>query len=880
MLSRGKRASGFADQFTGYEQPISFGAIHYEVLERFAPPSILVNQENEIVHASERAGRFLRFVGGEPTRNLIKIVHPALQLDLRAALMEGRQENRQTEARHVRVRLDDAERQVNLVVCPAEIAGIQQGYFLVIFDEEKQAPTEEATKAGSETFVGDRTIEAVVQRLEEELLEMRHRLRATIEQSDMSTEELKASNEEFQAINEELRSASEELETSKEELQSLNEELTTLNQELKEKVDEANAVNADLQNVMQSTEIGIIFLDRALRLKRYTPRTEELFNVNFSDIGRPFEHVRHKLNYGHLCQDAAEVLQTLQVIEREVRGEMNGRSYLARLAPYRTLDDHIEGVVISFLDVTELKCASDLLRDRELLLRVAQDAAKAGVWNLHLKNGDAWWSDECFRLHGLEPQSIEMTVKNWISRIHPDQAQQVEAAIREAAVQHTQYNFETKVSSASGNERWLLEIGRAVYDQEGEAIQLTGITFDVTERVLWREEQARLLKQKEETEEALRLVDRRKNEFLAMLAHELRNPLTPLQHAAEILKVRGASVVANDEAAKIVDRQLRTLVRIIDDLLDASRIAQGKTELQKERVELGSLFGNAVQSIRHHFEAKHQELEISMPPRPTYLEADAIRLEQVLGNLLHNASKYTGTGGHIELSAELVTTGEPEVLVRVRDDGIGIDAETLPHIFELFVQGSPSLDRTQGGLGIGLTLVQRIISLHGGAVEARSGGLGHGTEFIVRLPTTLEREIDRTAQEALPQATLQRGNNRILIVDDSVDTVWAMAGILRSHGYEVVTAINGAAAIQTAAAFRPEIVLLDIGLPDMDGFKVARELRQIPVLTNSFLVALTGYGTADDKELAREAGFDQHLTKPVHPNALLNLIAQHLTLKP
>jgi CheY-like chemotaxis protein len=262
------------------------------------------------------------------------------------------------------------------------------------------------------------------------------------------------------------------------------------------------------------------------------------------------------------------------------------------------------------------------------------------------------------------------------------------------------------------------------------------------------------------------------------------------------------------------------------------------------------------------------------------LEADAIRLEQVLGNLLHNASKYTGTGGHIELSAELVTTGEPEVLVRVRDDGIGIDAETLPHIFELFVQGSPSLDRTQGGLGIGLTLVQRIISLHGGAVEARSGGLGHGTEFIVRLPTTLEREIDRTAQEALPQATLQRGNNRILIVDDSVDTVWAMAGILRSHGYEVVTAINGAAAIQTAAAFRPEIVILDIGLPDMDGFKVARELRQIPVLTNSFLVALTGYGTADDKELAREAGFDQHLTKPVHPNALLNLIAQHLTLKP
>jgi signal transduction histidine kinase len=195
--------------------------------------------------------------------------------------------------------------------------------------------------------------------------------------------------------------------------------------------------------------------------------------------------------------------------------------------------------VISFLDVTELKHTSDLLRDRELQLRMAQDAAKAGVWNLHLKNGEAWLSDECFRLHGLEPGSVEMTVKNWISRVHQGEAMQVEAAILEAAAQHKEYNFETKVSSAIGDERRLMEIGRAIYDQDGEAIQLTDITLDVTERILWQEEQARLLKQKEEIEEALRLADRRKNEFLAMLAHELRNPLTPLQHAAKILKVHG-----------------------------------------------------------------------------------------------------------------------------------------------------------------------------------------------------------------------------------------------------------------------------------------------------------------------------------------------------
>jgi CheY-like chemotaxis protein len=373
----------------------------------------------------------------------------------------------------------------------------------------------------------------------------------------------------------------------------------------------------------------------------------------------------------------------------------------------------------------------------------------------------------------------------------------------------------------------------------------------------------------------LRLADRRKDEFLAMLAHELRNPLTPLQHAAEILKLNSSGEDA-DKAANILDRQLRSFARIIDDLLDAARIAQGKIELKKERVELGSLLRNAIQSARHHFETKHQELKISVPETPIYLQADGIRLEQAFGNLLHNASKYTGAGGHIELSAELAIFGEPEVMVRVQDDGIGIDVETLPHIFELFMQGSSSLDRTQGGLGIGLTLVQRIVSLHGGSVTANSGGLGRGTEFVVRLPATLEIEA---AHEHQPQVTSQSGNKRILVVDDSMDTIRAMEIILRLQGYEVITATNGAVAIQTAMEFRPEIVILDIGLPDMDGFEVARELRRAPQLEKSFMVALTGYGTARDRELARKAGFDQLLTKPVHPVMLLNFIAQGITLK-
>ncbi len=357
--------------------------------------------------------------------------------------------------------------------------------------------------------------------------------------------------------------------------------------------------------------------------------------------------------------------------------------------------------------------------------------------------------------------------------------------------------------------------------------------------------------------------DRSKDEFLAMLAHELRNPLAPLRNAAEILQTEGASAEACALAQGILTRQIENMSQMIDDLLDVSRITEGKVELRPQVVALADVLNAAASLARPGIEARGQELKITLPSEPVFLNADATRLDQVFGNLLTNACKYSGSGCHIAVSAERV--GElPEVIVRVRDDGIGIAPEFLPRIFDLFVQATRSLDRASGGLGIGLTLVHRLVKLHGGSIEARSAGLGHGSEFIVRLPI-----LTAAAATAPPAATPARDTpRRILIVDDNADSARSMAALQTLRGHTTRTAFAGPEALAAAAEFSPDVVLLDIGLPGMDGYEVARQLRAMPALTGAFLEAMSGYGSDEDRARARLAGFDEYLVKPADHNLL------------
>lgn len=367
--------------------------------------------------------------------------------------------------------------------------------------------------------------------------------------------------------------------------------------------------------------------------------------------------------------------------------------------------------------------------------------------------------------------------------------------------------------------------------------------------------------------EALKDNDRRKDEFLAMLAHELRNPLAPIQSALEILQRGDAGKEAEMEARRIMERQLQKEVRLVDDLLDVSRITQGSIALRADAIDLAQVASQSAEDVRHHFEAKKHEFTMTLPEKPLVVKGDALRLEQIISNLLINAAKYTPPGGHISLT---LAEEAGKAVLTVADDGIGIAPDLLPRIFDLFVQAELAIDRSQGGLGIGLTLVRRLVELQGGTVEASSGSLKKGSRFTVRLPVLTGAVPLAAATPAVSKTPFTR--HRILVVDDNLDAANTSALLLKLLGHDVQTAVDGPTGLAAANVFKPEVVLLDIGLPGMDGYEVARRLRKMPETKDSLLVAVSGYGQAEDRRRSREAGFDHHVVKPATMEKLSALI--------
>ncbi len=397
--------------------------------------------------------------------------------------------------------------------------------------------------------------------------------------------------------------------------------------------------------------------------------------------------------------------------------------------------------------------------------------------------------------------------------------------------------------------------------------QMSGVVLvfrDVTEK-------KRLEKRLQQRVRDLAEADRSKNEFLATLAHELRNPLAPIRHALEILELTGGKGPELQQLRAMLIRQVQQLTHLVDDLLDVSRITRGKVHLQKQTIDLAAVVQNAVETSQPLLDARKHALTVELPAEPVQLDADPVRLAQILGNLLNNAVKYTDEGGHIWLTIE--RRGE-EVLLCVRDNGMGIVSEMLPRIFDLFTQADRSLDRSQGGLGIGLTLVKRLVEMHGGSISAHSEGPGKGAEFRVRLPVLPRPEgAPVEPQERACQCSPRR-RQRVLVVDDNADVADSLALLLELWGHDVRVERDGAAVLSTAATFRPEAMLLDIGLPGMNGYDLARQLRAQPEFRDTLLVALTGYGQPEVRQRSLEAGFDHHLTKPVNPEELRQLLGE------
>jgi signal transduction histidine kinase/ActR/RegA family two-component response regulator len=388
---------------------------------------------------------------------------------------------------------------------------------------------------------------------------------------------------------------------------------------------------------------------------------------------------------------------------------------------------------------------------------------------------------------------------------------------------------------------------------------------DLMERRSAEEETA---KSRKESEEALHEADRRKNEFLAILAHELRGPLAPIRNGLQVLRMPGARAEDVTSATAIMERQLGHMARLIDDLIDISRISRGKLQLRREPTDLISVARSVAEATLPICDAMRHELRVTFPSEPIYVDADPTRLAQVVGNLLNNACKFTTSGGRISL---VVEQDHEEVLIRVQDTGIGISADYLPRVFDLFTQADSSIERTRSGLGIGLSLVKDVVEMHGGSVSVESAGPGQGSEFIVRLPVLVDPT--RPGRLELVDAAEPLVSRRILVVDDNHDSADSLAVLLTLKGHDVHSAHDGLAAVEEAAKLHPDLILLDIGLPCINGFEAARRIRKQPGGEDVKLVALTGWGQEDYRRRSEEAGFNAHLVKPVAPEDLDRVLA-------
>lgn len=525
-------------------------------------------------------------------------------------------------------------------------------------------------------------------------------------------------------------------------------------------------------------------------------------------------------------------------------------SFMPYPTPLRDAEGRVVGAINMLLDITERKQGEQAAA----LLSSIVDSSDDAVVSKNLDGIITSWNEGAKRLFGY---SAEEAIGQSITMLIPADRRDEELEILGRLKRGERVNhFDTiRIRKDRSPAHISLTIS-PVRDSGGRIVGASKIARDISSR--------------KKMEAALKEADRRKDEFLATLAHELRNPLAPIRNAVQILKAKGPPDPELQWGREVIDRQVQVMARLLEDLLDVSRISRNRLELRKERVELITLVEAALETSRPVIEAGSHELTVTLPPEAIQLEADPLRLAQVLANLLNNAAKYTEEGGRIRLSAERQGS---DVIVSVKDNGIGIIAEMLPRIFDIFAQSPRALLRSPGGLGIGLSLVKGLVELHGGSIEARSEGADRGSEFVVRLPVAVATPLPAAAPPKEDEEPKPAAKCRILIVDDNQDSADSLAMLLKIKGYEVGTAYDGEQAVEAAGTLRPDVVLLDIGMPKLNGYDACWRIRQQPWGQGMFLIALTGWGQEEDRRRTEEAGFNEHMVKPVDPPALMTLLA-------
>lgn len=837
----------------------TFAELHQRALEQFSPPSVLVDADYNVLHLSNGVGRFMERPSGEPSNNLLNNVRPDIRIELRTALFKASQSGRSVETRTAQRPRDGKQFVLNIAVRPVHQDAGVSGLTLVVFDE-----VEESIHQPLEGFSSDVARTQLIGQLEEEARELKLHLQEVIEGSETSTEELKASNEELQAINEELRSATEELETSKEELQSMNEELVTVNFELKTKVEERGHINDDLQNLIASSEIATVFVDRGMRIKRYTPHASQLFNLIPSDLGRSLFDITSRLVYSELAQDAAAAFKELRARERHVSSS-DGRKFLARILPYRTSDDKIEGAILNFFDITALRTAEERVRVGEERLKVvAATTRDFAIITTDAQGAIATWNVGAERIFGY-PEAEVLAQPIAMIFTTEDQARGIPEREMQTAL----------TAGRAEDERWHRRKDGSRFFASGVMTPLDGIAGpgfakiarDMTGTKQQELAQEHLLFKEKKASLSAQMANELKDKFLAVLSHELKQPLNLIQMNAELL-IRLPAAAEHPVVHRIGDtikRAVSSQNRIVNDLLDLSRIRTGKLRLNRVAVDVGEVARLLTDAASQELAGKHVTMVLNAGA-DVVCHGDRVRVEQILWNLLSNAMKFTPDGGQIHVD---VTTDTDFARIIVSDTGCGIDPAQLSQVFGMFSQAGAET-QANPGLGIGLALVDELTRAHGGRVQAQSQGLGQGATFTVWLP--LQGSLKAQAPARLRGEVDLKGW-RVLAVDDYVEGLLPFAEILRLEGAFVDVADSAKKALELLESNSYDLLISDLGMPEMDGYQLIAELRCRPATRELKAIAMSGLGRRADARRALEAGFNAHVPKPAAVDDLKAAIA-------
>jgi two-component system, chemotaxis family, CheB/CheR fusion protein len=862
------------------------GKIDRLIVERYQPVGVVIDDKMQVVQLRGDVDRYLKLVSGVANLDLFNLVRAGFAFELRAAIYQARQYNFPVSKKELRILHSNSFSRFNLQVIPFNLSNIDESQFLILFED---VPIGSGDRKPIELLPqGDVERENVRLRQElataiEERRATQEYLHAVIQQQEYSNQDLKVSNEEVLSSNEELQSTNEELETAKEEIQATNEELNTTNDELRCRNAELDLVNNDLTNLLSSINIPILMLTNDLRIRRFTPLAQRLFNFIPTDNGRLLSDIRTNLDLPNLESLVLEVLETLSVKELEVQ-TLTGAWYTLRIRPYRTTENQIDGIVIVLLDIDALKrSADDIAAARnyaEAIVETVQVPLLVLESDFRVNTANRAFCDT-FGAPELETAQFATGDATRTTIFELGNGQWDIPGLRSilegifTTDRHLQ-NFEVAHSFERIGQKTLL-LNAVQISADGDTHRILLSIEDITARKQYETERSHLLVQEQSARQSAETANRAKDEFLSNLSHELRNPLTAIIGWAQLLRANQLEQTKIERGLEVIYRSAQAQSQLIEDMLDLSRITSGKLQLDPQRLDLVSVVNAAIESVQLAAEAK--SIQISSQLTQTIVMGDADRLGQVCWNLLTNAIKFTPTGGRVEITA---LTSATDIQLRFSDTGQGIAAELLPHIFDRFRQGDSSSTKKTQGLGLGLSIVRQIVELHGGTVAAQSAGVGQGATTIVRLPLDAAASDDlvpistQRQLPAQPEATDLTGL-RILVVDDEVDILDLIQYILENVGASVTIATSTQAAIAAlvAAGGGYDALLADLGMPEEDGFALIRQVRALAAEVGGRIpaAAITAYVSERERQLAIDAGFGMHLAKPIAPARLIQMVS-------